>query len=139
MGVLSGTLRPMAFKNVKKPLFSAVFRRFLWDGCVIKTMKSHIALLAFCLICLSAAAEQSVLDKFVAPNDVTWSTLGTSENDSMPIGNGDIAVNVWTEQNGDLVLLVAKSDAWSEIGKLVKLGRVRIHLTPNPFAGAADF
>src|ERR1039457_2028759 len=34
MGVLSGTLRPMAFKNVKKPLFSAVFRRFLWDGCV---------------------------------------------------------------------------------------------------------
>src|ERR1039457_4425525 len=35
MGVLSGTLRPMAFKNVKKPLFSAVFRRFLWDGCEI--------------------------------------------------------------------------------------------------------
>src|ERR1035438_8057653 len=35
MGVLSGTLRPMAFKNVKKPLFSAVFRRFLWDGCVL--------------------------------------------------------------------------------------------------------
>src|ERR1022692_3057827 len=102
-------------------------------------MKSHIALLASFLICLSAAAEQSVLDKFVAPNDVTWSTLGTSENDSLPIGNGDIAVNVWTEQNGDLVLLVAKSDAWSEIGKLVKLGRVRIHLTPNPFAGAADF
>ena len=102
-------------------------------------MKSHIALLASFLICLSAAAEQSVLDKFVAPNDVTWSTLGTSENDSMPIGNGDIAVNVWTEQNGDLVLLVAKSDAWSEIGKLVKLGRVRIHLTPNPFAGASDF
>src|ERR1017187_9764894 len=33
MGVLSGTLRPRAFKNVKKPLFSAVFRRFLWDGC----------------------------------------------------------------------------------------------------------
>jgi hypothetical protein len=33
MGVLSGTLRPMAFKNVKKPLFSAVFMRFLWDGC----------------------------------------------------------------------------------------------------------
>src|ERR1017187_9449700 len=36
MGVLSGTLRPMAFKNVKKPLFSAVFRRFLWDGCDFK-------------------------------------------------------------------------------------------------------
>jgi len=47
--------------------------------------------------------------------------------------------NVWTEQNGDLVLLVAKSDAWTEHGKLVKLGRVRVHVTPNPFADAADF
>ena len=57
----------------------------------------------------------------------------------MPLGNGDLAANVWTEQNGDLVLLVAKSDAWTETGKLVKLGRVRIQLSPNPFAGAADF
>jgi hypothetical protein len=57
----------------------------------------------------------------------------------MPIGNGDLAANVWTEQNGDLVLLVAKSDAWTEIGKLVKLGRVRIHLTPNPFVNASEF
>lgn len=24
----------------------------------------------------------------------------------MPIGNGDLAANVWTEQNGDLVLLL---------------------------------
>jgi alpha-L-fucosidase 2 len=42
-------------------------------------------------------------------------------------------------QNGDLVLLVAKADAWSELGKLDKLGRVRIHLAPNPFLGASDF
>lgn len=76
---------------------------------------------------------------FTAGNDVTWTTLGTNENDSMPIGNGDLAANVWTEQNGDLVLLVAKSDAWTELGKLVKLGRVRIQLTPNPFVGATNF
>jgi hypothetical protein len=57
----------------------------------------------------------------------------------MPIGNGDLAANVWTEQNGDLVLLIAKSDSWSEMGKLLKLGRVHISLKPNPFAGAADF
>ena len=76
---------------------------------------------------------------YAAANDVTWQALGHDENDSMPIGNGDLAVNVWTEQNGDLVLLVAKSDAWTEHGKLVKLGRVRIHLTPNPIADPADF
>ena len=79
------------------------------------------------------------LERFVAVNDVAWTTLGSNENDSMPIGNGDLAANVWTEQGGDLVLLVAKSDAWTELGKLVKLGRVRVRLTPNPFAGTTNF
>ncbi len=55
----------------------------------------------------------------------------------MPIGNGDLAANVWTEPNGDLVLLLAKSDAYSENGQLLKLGRVRVRLAPNPFAGQA--
>ncbi len=78
-------------------------------------------------------------NNFTAPNDVVWDSLGTNENDSMPVGNGDLAANVWTEQNGDLVLLVAKADAWTEWGKLVKLGRVRVQLTPNPFVGATNF
>ena len=64
--------------------------------------------------------------------------MGSNENDSMPIGNGDLAANVWTEQNGDVVLLVAKADAWTETGKLVKLGRVRIQLNPNPFVGTTN-
>lgn len=76
------------------------------------------------------AAQQK---KFAAVNDVNWTSLGTNENNSMPIGNGDIAMNVWTEQNGNIVLLLAKSDAWSENGQLLKLGRVRVNLAPNPF------
>src|SRR5689334_6575437 len=72
-------------------------------------------------------------------HDVVWNTLGKNENDSIPIGNGDLAVNVWTEQNGDIVLLLAKADSWTEMGKLVKLGRVRIKLAPNPFVGSSDF
>jgi hypothetical protein len=50
-----------------------------------------------------------------------------------------LAANVWTESNGDIVLLLAKADAWSENGQLLKLGRVRVKLDPNPFAGATDF
>src|ERR1700733_14645524 len=75
----------------------------------------------------------------IAANDVMWTELGHNENDSMPIGNGDLAANVWTEQNGDLVMLVAKADSWTELGKLVNVGGVRIHLTPNPFVGKTDF
>ena len=79
------------------------------------------------------------INRFIAENDVIWTSLGTNENDSMPIGNGDLAANVWTEQNGNLVLLVAKSDAWTETGKLVKLGRVRIKWDANPFVGTTNF
>jgi hypothetical protein len=59
----------------------------------------------------------------------------------MPLGNGDLGLNVWSEPNGDVVFYVSKTDAWSEANntELVKLGRVRITMTPNPFAGAHDF
>ncbi|HEY2589206.1 MAG TPA: DUF5703 domain-containing protein [Tepidisphaeraceae bacterium] len=98
------------------------------------------ATLAMLLVGLSRRASAAGDgNRFVAGNNVTWNSLGTDENDSMPIGNGDLAANAWTEPNGDIVLLLAKADAWTETGKLVKLGRVRLKLTPNVFAGASDF
>ena len=71
--------------------------------------------------------------ELASKNDISWSVPGTNENDSLPLGNGDLALNVWTEPNGDLLVLAAKADAWSENGQLLKLGRVRLKLTPNPF------
>ncbi len=101
------------------------------------SLRNFICLL--CAIVLTALSSRAAVAPSISVNDVKWTTLGQNENDSMPIGNGDLAANVWTEQNGDIVLLVAKADAWTELGKLVKLGRVRIHLNPNPFAGVANF
>ena len=94
-----------------------------------------IIILLICLPLVLSAQE----NHFMAANDVTWHSPGTNENNSMPLGNGDIALNVWTEQNGDIVLLLAKSDAWSENGQLLKLGRVRVKLTPNPFVSPDGF
>jgi alpha-L-fucosidase 2 len=91
------------------------------------------------LVILASRALSAQENDFTKLNDVVWNSLGTNENDSMPIGNGDIAANVWTEQNGDLVLLVAKADAWAESGALMKLGRVRVRVNPNPLAGAVSF
>ena len=34
--------------------------------------------------------------------DVIWTTPGQGSADSLPLGNGDIAANVWTEANGDI-------------------------------------
>jgi alpha-L-fucosidase 2 len=98
---------------------------------------SPLVLILLSLTAIVQAASNGG-NPFIAGNDVTWTTLGTNENDSMPIGNGDLAANVWTEQNGDIVLLIAKSDTWSENGELLKPGRIRINLDPNPFINSAS-
>lgn len=48
----------------------------------------------------------------------------------MPIGNGDLAANVWVEPGGDLLILLAKCDAWDENSTLLKLGRLRLKCSP---------
>lgn len=71
--------------------------------------------------------------------NVVWNSPGSNSAGSMPIGNGDLGMNVWVEANGDLLLLLGKTDAWSDNGRLLKLGRVRIHMTPNPFTSGQPF
>jgi hypothetical protein len=70
--------------------------------------------------------------------NVAWDTPANSSADSMPLGNGDIGLNVWVEKSGDLLFYISKTDAWSDnpVGEngLIKLGRVRVKLTPSPFA-----
>lgn len=102
----------------------------------IRSIFPASALLAILLLAINLPAQEN---RFVAANDVAWTQPGVNENDSLPLGNGDFALNVWTETNGDIVLLPAKADAWSENGQLLKLGRVRIRLTPNPFTAPAPF
>ena len=57
----------------------------------------------------------------------------------MPLGNGDISVMAWAEENGDLLLYVGKCDSWDENGRLLKLGRLRLHFSHNPFAAGQPF
>ena len=64
--------------------------------------------------------------------NIKWNTPGINALGSMPVGNGDIGANVWVEPNGDLVFYISKTDAWSEMGRLLKLGRVRVSITPRP-------
>jgi len=76
--------------------------------------------------------------------NVTWDTPGPSSSQSMPTGNGDIGLNVWVEPNGDLCFYIGKTDAWGAAsdteknqwikagGILMKLGKVRVSVNPNP-------
>jgi hypothetical protein len=72
--------------------------------------------------------------------DVAWDRPGSDAQDSMPLGNGDIGLNVWTEQaTGSICFYIGKTDAWDETGRLLKLTKVRVKLDPNPFLAGAPF
>jgi hypothetical protein len=61
----------------------------------------------------------------------------------MPIGNGDIALNVWVEPSGEIGLYIGKSDSlseksWGSFG-LLKVGGLHLSLSPSPLVPGAPF
>ena len=112
-------------------------------------MKKHIsmntiralfaALLLATVFMASAAAREASWGAALERCDVTWPEPSKDSLGSMPLGNGDIGVNVWVESGGDLLFYISKTDAWSENAQLLKLGRVRVHLSPNPFQPGQHF
>lgn len=89
-------------------------------------------LMAICW-CISSSAQPD-LKKY----HVLWSGQSTNSSGSMPIGNGDIGANVWVNREGELSFLISKTDAFSEIGRLLKIGKIVLRITPNILNGA-DF
>ena len=65
--------------------------------------------------------------------NIVFDSLSKDEADSIPLGNGNTGINLWVEANGDLLFYLARNDALSEMHRLLKLGRVRVTLSPNPF------
>ena len=98
------------------------------------------ALLTACLLCsmgnsasaAEAKAEGASADDPLAELDrynVVWDSPSQNAAGSMPIGNGEVGLNVWVETNGDLLFYISRTDTWSECNRLLKLGRVRV--TPH--------
>ncbi len=87
----------------------------------------------FSLSSLTLYAQSNELQK----DNITWTSQSKNSGESMPCGGGDIGLNVWVE-NGDLLFYVARSGTYDENNTLLKLGRVRIKMSPNPFA-SGDF
>jgi alpha-L-fucosidase len=83
----------------------------------------------------SPPAPSPVLDSY----NVVWTSPSADASGSMPIGNGVVGLNVWVEPGGDLLFYIARVDAWSECDRLLKLGRMRVSLAPNPFAAGRSF
>jgi hypothetical protein len=71
--------------------------------------------------------------------NLAWDTPSADHHGSMPLGNGDIALNAWMTRDGDLHFYISKTDAWDDNARLLKVGKVRVRFEPNPVAGAKVF
>lgn len=81
------------------------------------------------------AENESWLDH----DDVVWDSPSADARGSMPLGNGQLTVNAWVETNGDLQFYIGRNDSYSEISRLLKVGLVRVSLSPNPFTEGQPF
>lgn len=73
--------------------------------------------------------------------DVVWTepaSVSHGSSSSMPVGGGDISLNVWVE-NGTVLFYIGKDGCFDENNSLLKLGRVRLSLHPNPFVKSDGF
>jgi hypothetical protein len=80
----------------------------------------------------AAVAVDAAATDPLAAADVVWTSPSRDHQGSMPIGNGDLAANVWWNEGGELWMYLSKSDAWDDNGRLLKLGRVVVNIDPMP-------
>src|SRR5690606_33434089 len=95
------------------------------------TKKFIFSIIFFLVTVLSPVVAQDIRWKDYY---VSWTTQSKNSAESMPVGGGDIGLNVWVE-HGELLLYLGKTGAFDENNTLLKLGRIRLHLYPNPFEG----
>jgi len=98
-----------------------------------KLFQGH-SMLRFCLINLLTFQLINLPGQVPSSYDIIWTTPSNNPSESMPCGGGDIGMNVWVEK-GEVLIYVARSGSYDEHDTLLKTGRLRIRLFPNPFEG----
>lgn len=93
-------------------------------------------LLLLCLfIGLSCHAKPLAIDRFYS---MVWDSPSRNALESMPLGGGDIGCNIWVE-SGEIFLYMQRSGCFDETGEYLKLGRIRLSLSPNPLENHSHF
>jgi len=71
--------------------------------------------------------------------NIVWNSPSKDHNGSMPTGNGNIGLNVWVEENGDICFYIGKTDSWGDNGRLLKVGKVRVKCAPAIVFPGSEF
>ncbi len=107
--------------------------RFHWEPAGYKLMGEQ------CIKLILSELKQNSNLPVLPDYNVIWRTPSLNSMGSMPAGNGDIGINLWVEKDGDLLFYLSKTDSWSENGRLLKIGKVRLSISPNPFNSGNSF
>ncbi len=71
--------------------------------------------------------------------DVVWNSPSKDAAGSMPMGNGEVGINFWATSKGELHFYFSRSDSFSEVNRILKVGALRLALQPNPLVSGSDF
>jgi hypothetical protein len=71
--------------------------------------------------------------------NTVWTSPSQNDTGAMPLGNGEVGLMLWVEADGDLQFYIGRTDSRTELDRLVKLGKVRLRFSPNPFASGQPF
>ncbi|HUT30816.1 MAG TPA: DUF5703 domain-containing protein [Sedimentisphaerales bacterium] len=81
-----------------------------------------------------AAASADILDDY----NVIFNSQSSNPSESMPVGGGDVGLNVWVEDN-ELLFYIGRGGTFDENNQMLKLGRIRLKMEPNPFTEKGRF
>ncbi len=90
-----------------------------------------IVFFCFCIFHFNQLLAQS---EKIIDYHVVWNSQSKNSSESMPCGGGDIGLNVWVE-NGDVLFYLSRSGTFDENNQMLKLGRMRLKISSNPFEG----
>jgi len=111
-----------------------VFNSFKWLSATLV-----LFLIFQCANSNAQGLDEAGLKNQLAKYNPVWTEQSTSSSESMPLsgskGNG---LNVWV-QDGDVYFYLANNECYDENADLLKLGCIRLHLSPNPFAPGSTF
>lgn len=94
-----------------------------------------ILLLGLAAAWLPQPARSEVRPERYDAYDVVWRSRSGDASGSMPVGNGDTGCNVWVTETGRIECCIGKTDAFSELNSLLKVGGLSVAMTPNLLAG----
>jgi hypothetical protein len=89
---------------------------------------THTTLLFATLFLVGGSGARALSAEAPSPYEVVWDTPSETSDGTMPLGNGEVALNAWIEPTGDLRFYIARTDSWDDNARLVKVGGVRIRV-----------